>query len=76
MYFLIYCTENGCVSINQYEKEEELLQIITKQPYKNVKHWNTIQNSGIPLRGNVFQNYGEKLLVIKGEIVTSKPKKH
>lgn len=70
-YFLIYCSEDGDVSVTPYEKEE-LLEAIRTEDYGCVgfiENISELQGNGDP------QMWGNNILIIKGEIVTPEPEK-
>ena len=66
-YFLIHCSEDGDVSVTPYEKDD-LLRAIKNKDYGPIEFMENI-NYGDP------QYWGNKSLIIKGEIVIPKPKK-
>ena len=67
MYFTIHCSEDGDVRVHQ-DSKEELLQKITEHYYGDSEFFSSLQ-------GTDPQEWGDKLLIIKGEIVVPKPKK-
>jgi len=65
MYFFIHCSEDGDISVTQYNKEE-LLEIIKE--YGDIKYFEKLEEEDP-------QCWGRNALIIKGEIATPKPKK-
>jgi len=65
MYFLIHCSEDGDVSVAKYEKDA-LLSAIKENYYGDIGFFDKMPDENI-------QYWGNKVLIIKGEIVTPKP---
>jgi len=68
MYYFIYCDDDGEVAVSEYNREN-LLQALVDQDYGEIEFL-----KGMSL-GNYPQYWGNKVLIIKGEIVVPKPKK-
>lgn len=65
MYFFIYCSEDGDVSVQQYEKAD-IERCITEKDYGDIGYFEKLEESDP-------QYWDDKALIIKGEIVTPKP---
>lgn len=67
MYFVIQCSEDGDVSVIEYEKDE-LLSLINAEDCGDGSFFDTMPESDL-------QYWKNKTLIIKGDIVSPKPVK-